>query len=149
MLINENLIVLNLNAKDKNDAILELAALAHKDGKIISIDEYIESVFEREKSYSTGVGNGIAIPHGKSKAVKEAMIVFGKLAGGIEWDSLDDKPVDLIFLLGVPDQNVDNLHLKILSQLSRKLMNDDFIELLRNAKTSSDVMTVLSDIKVS
>lgn len=149
MLINENLIVLNLNAKDKNDAILELATLAQKDGKIISIDEYIESVFEREKSYSTGVGNGIAIPHGKSKTVKEAMIVFGKLTDAIEWDSLDDQPVDLIFLLGVPDQNVDNLHLKILSQLSRKLMNDDFIELLRNAKTSKDVMTVLSDIKVS
>ena len=149
MIINENLIVLDMKAKSKYEAIVELAEHAQMEGKIISIEDYIKSVFEREETYSTGVGNGIAIPHGKSKAVKEAMIVFGKSKEGIEWDSLDGKPVEMIFLLGVPDQNVDNLHLKILSQLSRKLMNDDFVKMVKEAKTTDGILTALNDIKVN
>ncbi len=149
MIINENMIVLDMKAESKHDAIVELAEYAQKEGKIISIEDYIKSVFEREETYSTGVGNGIAIPHGKSKAVKEAMIVFGKSKGGIEWDSFDGKPVKMIFLLGVPDANVDNLHLKILSQLSRKLMNDDFVKMIREAKTTDGILTALNDIKVN
>ncbi|HHY80103.1 MAG TPA: PTS sugar transporter subunit IIA [Thermoanaerobacter sp.] len=149
MLINKNLVTLNLEAKNKEEAIIKLAELAQKEGKIISVDEYVKSVLEREKAYTTGVGNGIAIPHGKSKTVKEAMIVFGKTSKGIEWDSLDGKPVNLIFLLGVPEENVDNVHLKILSQLSRKLMNDSFIEMLKKAVTVEEILNALSDIQVS
>ncbi|ABY92127.1 PTS sugar transporter subunit IIA [Thermoanaerobacter sp. X514] len=149
MLINKNLVTLNLEAKTKEEAITKLAELAQKEGKITSIDEYVKSVLDREKTYTTGVGNGIAIPHGKSKAVKEAMIVFGKTTDGIEWDSLDGKPVNLIFLLGVPEENVDNVHLKILSQLSRKLMNDSFIEMLKKAVTVEEILNALSDIQVS
>ncbi|MDI3501441.1 MAG: fructose system component [Thermoanaerobacter sp.] len=149
MLINKNLVTLNLEAKNKEEAITKLAELAQKEGKITSIDEYVKSVLDREKTYTTGVGNGIAIPHGKSKAVKEAMIVFGKTTDGIEWDSLDGKPVNLIFLLGVPEENVDNVHLKILSQLSRKLMNDSFIEMLKKAVTVEEILNALSDIQVS
>ncbi|HCD09050.1 MAG TPA: PTS mannose transporter subunit IIAB, partial [Thermoanaerobacter sp.] len=140
---------LNLEAKNKEEAIIKLAELAQKEGKITSVEEYARSVFDREKAYTTGVGNGIAIPHGKSKAVKEAMIVFGKTTDGIEWDSLDGKPVNLIFLLGVPEENVDNVHLKILSQLSRKLMNDSFIEMLKKAVTVEEILNALSDIQVS
>ena len=77
------------------------------------------------------------------------MIVFGKTTDGIEWDSLDGKPVNLIFLLGVPEENVDNVHLKILSQLSRKLMNDSFIEMLKKAVTVEEILNALSDIQVS
>ncbi|HAA64577.1 MAG TPA: PTS mannose transporter subunit IIAB [Thermoanaerobacter sp.] len=149
MLINKNLVTLNLEAKNKEEAIIKLAELAQKEGKITSVEEYARSVFDREKAYTTGVGNGIAIPHGKSKAVKEAMIVFGKTTDGIEWDSLDGKPVNLIFLLGVPEENVDNVHLKILSQLSRKLMNDSFIEMLKKAVTVEEILNALSDIRVS
>ncbi|CAM0496383.1 PTS sugar transporter subunit IIA [Thermoanaerobacter kivui] len=133
----------------KEEAIIKLAELAQKEGKITSVEEYARSVLDREKAYTTGVGNGIAIPHGKSKAVKEAMIVFGKTTDGIEWDSLDGKPVNLIFLLGVPEENVDNVHLKILSQLSRKLMNDSFIEMLKKAVTVEEILNALSDIQVS
>ena len=149
MLINKNLVTLNLEAKNKEEAIIKLAELAQKEGKITSVEEYARSVLDREKAYTTGVGNGIAIPHGKSKAVKEAMIVFGKTTDGIEWDSLDGKPVNLIFLLGVPEENVDNVHLKILSQLSRKLMNDSFIEMLKKAVTVEEILNALSDIQLS
>lgn len=148
MIINENLVILNLEAKDKESAIIELSKLALKEGKITSIDVFTKSVFDREKTYTTGVGNGIAIPHGKSEAVKEAMIVFGKSCDGIEWESLDGKPVKIIFLLGVPDKNVSGIHLKILSQLSRKLMNDDFVEKLKKAKAKDQILEALSDINI-
>lgn len=149
MLIDKKLIVLELDAKSKEEAICKLAQTAENNGKVISSGEYIESVFEREKTCTTGIGNGIAIPHGKSKSVKEAMIAFAKCKEGIEWDSLDGSPVEIIFLLGIPEQNVDNMHLKILSQLSRKLMNEDFVASLKSAESEDEVFAALSDIKVS
>lgn len=149
MLINENLIVLELDTISKTDAIFKLAGFGFKEGRISSLDEFVNNVLQREDSYTTGVGNGIAIPHAKSKAVKEAMVVFGKTRNGIRWDSLDDQPVNLIFLLGVPEEGTDNLHLKILSQLSRKLMNEDFVQLIKNAETKQEVLTALKDIVVN
>lgn len=124
MLISEELIALDLKVSSKEETIYRLAEMALKDGKITDIGTYAQSVFDREKLYTTGVGNGIAIPHGKSKSVKEAMIVFGKLTEAIDWNSLDGGLVNIVFLLGVPEENTDNMHLKILSQLSRKLVNE-------------------------
>lgn len=149
MLINKNLIILNLDAADKNDAVRKLASFAYLEGKINSQDKFINSVFEREKTCTTGVGNGIAIPHGKSGAVNEALIVFGKLNNPIEWESIDENPVDLIFLLGVPDGGVDNLHLKILAQLSRKLVHEDFVQSLRDSETRDEIFEALSDINTN
>lgn len=149
MLINKELIIFDLEAESKEEAILKLALEAEKNDKVSSAPEYINSVLEREKSCTTGIGNGIAIPHGKCKAVKEAMIVVAKCKKPIEWESLDSSSVELIFLLGVPEQNVDNIHLKILSQLSRKLMNEDFVSLLKNSKSIEEVFTALSDIKLN
>lgn len=148
MLINEKLILLDMDAKDKVDAIHQLTAVAQQAGKLSSVDNFTTSVLEREKSFSTGVGNGIAIPHGKSEDVKEVMIVFGKARRGVEWDSYDGNPVNMIFLLGVPAENVNNIHLTILSQLSRKLMEDDFIESLKNATTTQEILNVLHSIQV-
>jgi PTS system fructose-specific IIA component len=146
MLINKNLIKLDLKSKNKKEAIEELAELAKRDCKIDSFEDYVESVLKREESYSTGIGNGIAIPHGKSNSVKEALIVFGRCEGKIEWDSLDGKPVNLVFLLGIPEENAGDIHLKVLSQLSRKIMHDDFVQLLRNSKTEDEVLGILEDL---
>lgn len=148
MLINESLVILNISAKTKEDAIRQLAVVAQKAGKINSVEDFTSSVLKREESCSTGVGNGIAIPHGKSKAVKEVMIAFGQSKQGIEWDSFDGNPVKMIFLLGVPEENVNNVHLEILSQLSRKLMDDDFVENLKSAGTTQEILNKLNTIQV-
>lgn len=148
MIVNKNLITIALKASTKEEAIRSLAEMAACEGKVTSVEDYINSVLERERSCTTGIGNGIAIPHGKSKAVKEAIIVFGKSPSGIQWNALDGNPVNMIFLLGVPADNVDNLHLKVLSQLSRKLMNEDFVDLLKNSNTVEEIFTALEDIKV-
>jgi fructose PTS system EIIA component len=148
MLINKNLIAINMEAEDKNEAIKKLIALIEKENKIISEEKFFSCVLDRENEFSTGVGNGIAIPHGKSETVKEAIIAFGKLNKRINWDSIDSELVDLIFLLGVPEKNTENLHLKILAQLSRKLMDEDFVKMLRDANTEQEIYKALSDIEI-
>jgi activator of the mannose operon (transcriptional antiterminator) len=148
MLINENLVIMDIDATDKVGAIRQMALAAEKAGKINGLEEFIHDVLEREKTFSTGVGNSIAIPHGKSKAVKEAMFVFGKVKEGIEWESHDGNPVNLIFLLGVPAENANNVHLKILSQLSMKLIDEEFIETLKNVDTIPGVLNALNVIQI-
>ena len=146
MLIDKKLIIMDIEAKCKIDVIRTMAASALKEGKISSLDEFIEDVLEREKDYSTGIGEGIGIPHAKSKYVKEAMVVFGKLKEKIDWDSIDGNPVEVIFLFGVPEENVNNLHLKLLSQLSRKLMDEDFVKLLKASNSEDEIFQALKDI---
>jgi PTS system fructose-specific IIA component len=137
-----------MEAEDKNEAIKKLIALIEKENKIISEEKFFSCVLDRENEFSTGVGNGIAIPHGKSETVKEAIIAFGKLNKRINWDSIDSELVDLIFLLGVPEKNTESLHLKILAQLSRKLMDEDFVKMLRDANTEQEIYKALSDIEI-
>lgn len=146
MLIDKDLISLDLVAKKKIEVITILAASALRADKISSLEGFVEDVLEREKTYSTGIGDGIAIPHAKSKNVKEAVILFGKLRENIDWDSIDGKPVEVVFLFGVPEENVNNLHLKLLSQLSRKLMDEDFVKLLKNSKSEGEILEALKDI---
>lgn len=138
---------MNMEAENKNEAIKKLIVLIKKENKISSEEEFFNSVLDRENEISTGVGNGIAIPHGKAETVKEALIAFAKLNKRIDWNSIDSELVDLIFLLGVPEKNTENLHLKILAQLSRKLMDEDFVKLLRDANTEQEIYNTLIGIE--
>lgn len=146
MLIDKELIILDIEAKSKIDVIKIMTTIALEAGKISSLNGFIEDVLVREKDYSTGIGEGIAIPHAKSKNVKEAMVLFGKLKEKIDWNSIDGNPVEVIFLFGVPEENVNNLHLKLLSKLSRKLMDEDFVKLLKASKSEDEIFEVLKDI---
>lgn len=148
MLINKNLIITDMDVEDKSEAIKRLITLIKTENKINSEEEFYKCVLYREGEFSTGVGNGIAIPHGKSETVKEAIVAFARLNKKIDWSSIDNELVDLIFLLGVPEKNTENLHLKILAQLSRKLMDEDFVKKLRGASTKQEIYNALSEIEV-
>lgn len=147
MLINKELMILDLAATDKRAAIAQLAEAAWKAGRVTSAAGYEQDVLKREQSFSTGIGNGIAIPHGKSSAVKQATILFGRSKQGIEWDAHDGKPVHMIFMLGVPEDNVDNVHLKILSKLSVSLMEEGFVEELKTAQTAEEILEKLKTVE--
>jgi PTS system fructose-specific IIA component len=144
MLINEKLILINGVFKSKKALIEQLASMAFHVGKIDSPEVYGNCVIQREEKYSTFVGNGIAIPHGKSSAVKEAMVIYAKLAEPIDWD--DEDMVDMVFMLGVPEDKGNNLHLEILAKLSRNLMDEEFINKLRESKSPKEVFDRLSNI---
>ncbi|WP_291635786.1 PTS sugar transporter subunit IIA, partial [Clostridium sp.] len=86
-LLNANLIRLELTSKTKEDVIKEMAKMLDENGKLLDTEKYIKAVLDREKEFSTGIGMGIAIPHGKSSGVKEAALVFGRSTGGIDYQS--------------------------------------------------------------
>jgi len=142
-LINEELIELELKSSKKEDVILEMVNLLEKAKKVTDKDIYFKSIIERENLGSTGIGKGIAIPHGKSDVITEVAVAFGRSARGIDFDSLDDKPVNLVFLLAAP-KNVGGVYLKALAQLSRLLRQQEFRESLLNSRTKSEVLEILS-----
>ena len=141
-LLNINLIKLELTSKTKEDVIKEMANILNENGKLIDKDKYIKAVTDREKEFSTGIGMGIAIPHGKSSGVKEAALVFGRSINGIDYQSMDDELAHIFFLIAVPEESSDE-HLKILSQISRKLMHKELRKGLMEATSPEEVITLL------
>ncbi|WP_066891738.1 PTS sugar transporter subunit IIA [Clostridium nigeriense] len=125
-MINRELIVLDSELKDREDIIEFLANKALNIGYISSLDEYIDAVKKRESEFSTAIGYGVSIPHGKSSAVDRAFIGFLRCREEIKWSEDQKEKVRLIFLLGVPENKKETLHLKILAQISRKLMDEEF-----------------------
>ena len=140
-------IKMELKATDKWEAIRELSGLLLAAGKINSLEEYIQAVAQRESEISTGVGFGIGIPHGKSPAVLESSVAFGRSNAGIEFDSIDQKPVTLVFLLAIPE-TVDNKdYLRTLADLARMLVHEEIRQQLLEAKTKEDLLLVLQNYK--
>jgi PTS system fructose-specific IIA component/PTS system nitrogen regulatory IIA component len=131
----------DLKATSKDEAINELIEILYDDGKIIDKKKFKEAVLKREEEFSTGIGMGIAIPHGKSNAVKEASIAFGRSNKGIDYESMDDKPAHLFFLIAVPEESSD-VHLRALSEISRKLMHTEIRENLLRAQSFEEFIKV-------
>lgn len=121
---------LELQTTEKFDTIKHLASLIGE--RLIDVDKYVEDVKKREAMSTTGIGDGVAIPHAKSSWVKEPTVVIGKSSKGINWESLDDEPVNIVFLIAVPEEE-GNEHLKILQVLAVSLMDDEFKEKIQNA----------------
>ncbi len=143
-LLNADLIKVNLQKTDKNEVLQELVNVLDNAGKLKSNDDFYKAILAREEETTTGVGNGIAIPHGKSSAVKEPSLAFGKSINGIDFGSFDDKPAKIFFMIAVPEEK-SNEHLKVLAQLSRKLMHKDFREALLSADTKEEVLNVIKE----
>ena len=143
-LLSEKAIELNVKAKDKNDIINKMAELMLKTGRITDVNEYKELVFKREEEGSTGVGEGIAIPHGKGNCVTEPGLVAMVVPEGVEYNALDGKPVNLLFMIAAPDTN-SNVHLDVLSRLSTILMDADFKNKLISAKSKKEFLEIINE----
>lgn len=139
--LDKELITYNLDASDRKDAVSQLADKFIKRGIVTDKQAYLDSVEVREAESTTGIGDGIAIPHGQSTAVTDSAVAIAKLAKPLEWKALDDKPVTYVFLLAIPeDGNVE--HLQILSELASRLMDDDVRDNLAAAKSVIDLAKV-------
>lgn len=145
-MINKELIVLDSDLLNKEDIIKFLGKKAYDLGYTTNLNKYIEAVEKREKEFSTAVGYGVSIPHGKSEAVNEAFIAFMRSKNPILWDEEDHGPVRLIFLIGVPENKKETLHLKILAQISKKLMDEEFRNNLIN-ESKDKVFELLMEIE--
>ncbi|QYN56924.1 PTS sugar transporter subunit IIA [Lactobacillus panisapium] len=142
-IINPNLIKLNLKAITKKEVINELSDLLKLDNDIDNKQVFVKDVFKRETEGETGIGQGVAIPHGKSTAVKNTTIAIGLSNHPIPWETLDDQPVTAVILFAVRDQDASTLHLKLLQQVAILLSDDDFIDKLHHAKTKEKVIQLL------
>ena len=127
-------IELNGSATDKKDVLNKMVDLMAKSGKINNIETYRAGVFAREEEGTTGIGEGIAIPHCKSDAVNAPGLAAMVVKGGVEFASLDGAPVHILFLIAAPNTK-DNVHLDVLSKLSVLLMDENFTKNLMEAKS--------------
>ena len=130
------------SAADKNEIIRKAIDLMEKSGKISERAPYEEQVYNRELESTTGVGMGIAIPHGRSSAVKKPGLAAMVIPDGVDYDALDGQPVNLLFLIAAPEDG--NVHLEVLAQLSRMLMNEDLSSALKKAKTPEEFLDLLN-----
>lgn len=145
-LITEELIRLDSKSLSKEEAIRELANLLEVSGRIDNSDEVEELIWEREESYSTGLGFGVAIPHCNAPQIKNNSIVFIKLKNPIDWQSLDNQPVDMIFLLAIRISEQQKEHLRVLARLSRKLMDEEFVAKLRKVEKPADIISLIKNL---
>ena len=146
MIIDKTLISLDLCATNKLEAIISMSKMAENVGRLGNLDIYCQAVKKREDEVSTDMGFGIAIPHGKSDAVLEPFVVFAKLKEPIIWNEEENSKVNLIFMIGAPENSHDNVHLKILSQLAGKLMDEDFLNDLRSVTEKETALKYFESI---
>ena len=143
--LDERIICSSLETKDKEDALKQLSAKLEETGYIDDKDAFLKDIFFRESQGCPGIGNGIAIPHGKSPSVTKVGIAIAKLTNEIEWETLDGKGVKLIFLFAVGNDNENaKTHLRLLAEVARTLGNDDAVEALLNAGTAEDLKAVFA-----
>jgi fructose-specific phosphotransferase system IIA component len=140
-LLNEQVVRTNLPGTSKNDVINAIIDLAASQERVLDKEKVREAIFEREKIMSTGVGAGFAIPHAKSDAVSDIVAAFAVTSQPIDYQSLDDQPVRIVFLL-VGRENMVGPHIKLLSRISRLMNNEEFRKRLLGAATPKDVLEI-------
>jgi len=143
-LLRTDLMIMNLKAATKADVIDEMVHNLFEKGVINDEEAYKKDILKREQEGSTGMGDGIAIPHAHNTAVNEAAVMFAKSEQGVDYDSLDGQPAHLFFMIAAPEGG-DNTHLQALAALSQVLMNPDVVASLKNADTPEKVQAIFAD----
>ena len=143
-LLTKEAIDLDVKASNKKEVIEKAVELMQNNGNINNKDEYLKLVMKREEEGSTGVGEEIAIPHGKGESISKPGLAAMVIPEGVDFDSLDGKPIKLLFLIAAPN-NKDNVHLEVLSRLSTLLINEKFRKKLLNAKTKEEFLKIIDE----
>lgn len=141
-LLDKRSVSLDSAVTSKSEALDAVIDLMCRSGKISDREEYRKKVYAREEESTTGIGEGIAIPHGKCDAVKAPGLAAMVVKDGVDFDSLDDEPAELIFLIAAPNTE-DNVHLDVLSKLSMLLMDEDFSNSLKNASSVDEFLSII------
>ena len=142
--LNKKAVSVNIKSTDKEGVIRELVGLLSNATEIKNKEELVSAVLAREALGSTGIGQGIGIPHAKSQNVKELVAAFGLSKNGVDFDSLDGEPAHIFFLLLAPEESAGP-HLKALARISRMLKDKYFRELLRKAKDEDEALRIIQE----
>lgn len=141
--LKEKYIDLDLKGNTKSEIINELVELVSGSGKLKDKKAFLSAILKRETLGSTGIGNGVAIPHGKSKKVRDFILAFGRKNGGIDFGALDGEKTYIFFMLVSPEENVGG-HLKLLSEISRTVKDKFIVDKLKAALNKKDILKVIS-----
>ena len=141
-LLKKESIMLNASISSKDDAINTLVELMDKGGHLSSKEDYKKGILAREASGTTGIGDGIAIPHAKVSAVKNPGLASMTVPSGVNYEALDGEPSNLFFMIAAPAEGA-NLHIEVLQRLSMLLMDEDFRKNLMNFKTAEEYLDVI------
>jgi PTS system fructose-specific IIA component len=142
-IITEDLIALEIRLADKAAVIREIANLLDANLRLVDRELYIRDVYEREAMVPTGIGDLIAIPHARSASVSRSSLVYLRLVEPIQWT--EEEEARLIFGIAVPEENVDNLHLKILSTIAKKLLDDKIKQIIVESTSKQQIVQSLLD----
>ncbi len=142
-LIKEDRVILNLTSVRKKDVIKEMAEHFYKLGLVDDVNKFINKILERESIESTGIGEGVAIPHARCDSVKVLSVVFAHSEQGVDFESIDGKPVHLIFMIGAP-QDVKKEYLQTIAKIARLLKTRNYKEELLKARTVKEIMMVFN-----
>ncbi len=141
-LLKKDLIVLDLKAETKDEAITEIAEKFHEKGYVKSAEDFKEGLREREAQGSTALGESVAIPHSKNKTVIEPAVMFARKKSGLDYDALDGMPTEVFFAIAAPDGE-NNLHVATLAELSKMIMKDGFVDELKEIEKEDDLYAVI------
>lgn len=142
-MINKELIQVGLNFNSREEVFNYLGELVVDNGVGLSKEEVVKALESREQEGTTGMMDGFAIPHAKSETIKTPEVAVLKLNTGVEWDSLDGKPIQYIVALFIPNEQAGTTHLKLLSQIARLLMKSDFKTSFANASSSEELHSLI------
>jgi PTS system nitrogen regulatory IIA component len=141
-ILGEDSVIAELTSRDKKSVLEELVSVLVEHGRLQDKEKPVQVLLERERLGSTGIGDGIAIPHGKLKAIKNIICSFGRTRAGIDFQSIDEKPTHLFFLLLAPEDSASE-HLQALARLSRLLKDDQLRKRLLEANTKKDIYRII------
>jgi len=145
-LLKEKLIQLELKGNDKSAILEELVEIAGRSKRLVNKKAFLKAMIEREALGSTGIGNGVAVPHGKIKQAKDFVLVFGRKTSGVDFGALDGEKTYLFFSLASPEEKV-GFHLKILSEISRMVKDKFVVEQLKKARDKKEIIKIVTDFK--
>jgi PTS system nitrogen regulatory IIA component len=143
-LLQKDLVIEDLQSTDKEGVICEFVRHLCSAGKVTESDGLVRVLMEREMLGSTGIGEGIAIPHAKASFLREMLVAFGRSGAGVDFQAMDGKPVHLFFLLVTPDDNPGE-HLRTLARISRILKNRELRERLKQASRRDEIFQLIAD----
>jgi fructose-specific phosphotransferase system IIA component len=142
-ILSEKSIKIGLEVSSKQQLLEELLVMASESGRIINSEQAMAEIIQREKIMSTGIGNGIALPHAKTNAVSENVGALAILSNPIDYEALDSNPVNIVFMLLSKDNNV-SFHLKLLSSISKMMNNPETKHNILNATSSKEILEIIS-----
>ena len=146
-IISKDLLIVDSVSKSKQEVLLELAKLLKKKEYITNAVNFLDDVYLRESEGITGIGNGIAIPHGKSKAVKKTTVAIAVLKNEINWETLDEKGVKVVILFAVQDTDATTTHILLLQQVAILLANDNFLDSLKEVSSVDQLYEIFVNEK--